>query len=133
MGRAGRGGCFRRLLNQNSALELINLKCLLDIQEGISSRQLNIGVWIIARKSGPDIFGNVSIRVTLASINGRTNWKYFQKAVYDTVIPRNVRLAEAPSHGVPIMLHDTKCVGAKTYLALTEEFLEKQPKKKNVK
>ena len=59
--------------------------------------------------------------------------KYFQKAVYDTVIPRNVRLAEAPSHGVPIMLHDTKCVGAKTYLALTEEFLAKQPKSKNKK
>lgn len=52
---------------------------------------------------------------------------FFGKKVYDTVIPRNIRLAEAPSHGVPIMLHDTKCSGAKAYLALTEEFLEKQP------
>ena len=59
--------------------------------------------------------------------------KYFSKAVYDTVIPRNIRLSEAPSHGVPIMLHDTKCVGAKTYLALTEEFLARQPKKKTAK
>lgn len=55
--------------------------------------------------------------------------KYFGKRLYDTVIPRNVRLAEAPSHGVPIMMHDTKCSGAKAYLNLTEEFLEKQPKK----
>ncbi len=56
--------------------------------------------------------------------------KFFGKSVYDTVIPRNIRLSEAPSHGVPIMLHDTRCAGAKAYLALTEEFLERQGKKK---
>ena len=55
--------------------------------------------------------------------------KFFGKRVYDTVIPRNIRLAEAPSHGVPIMLHDTRCSGAKAYHALTEEFLSRQPKK----
>ncbi len=54
--------------------------------------------------------------------------KFFGKRLFDTVIPRNIRLAEAPSHGVPIMLHDTKCTGARAYLALTEEFLEKQKK-----
>ncbi len=56
--------------------------------------------------------------------------KFFGKRVFDTVIPRNIRLAEAPSHGVPIMMHDTKCSGAKAYLALTEEFLGRQPAKK---
>jgi chromosome partitioning protein len=56
--------------------------------------------------------------------------KFFGKRVYDTVIPRNIRLAEAPSHGVPIMLHDTRCSGARAYLALTEEFLNRQTKKK---
>ncbi len=55
--------------------------------------------------------------------------KFFGKRVYETAIPRNIRLAEAPSHGVPIMLHDTKCSGAKAYLALTEEFLARQPKR----
>lgn len=55
--------------------------------------------------------------------------KFFGKSVFDTVIPRNIRLAEAPSHGVPIMLHDTRCSGAKAYSAFTEEFLERQPKK----
>ena len=56
--------------------------------------------------------------------------KFFGKRVYETAIPRNIRLAEAPSHGVPIMLHDTKCSGARAYLALTEEFLSRQPSKK---
>lgn len=55
--------------------------------------------------------------------------KFFGKRVYDTAIPRNIRLAEAPSHGVPIMLHDTKCTGAKAYQSLTEEFLERQSNK----
>ncbi len=55
--------------------------------------------------------------------------KFFSKKVYETIIPRNIRLSEAPSHGVPIMIHDPKCVGAKAYLALTEEFLNNQPKR----
>ncbi len=52
--------------------------------------------------------------------------KFFKSKLYEIIIPRNVRLAEAPSHGVPIMLHDPKCVGARAYKALTEEFLSKQ-------
>lgn len=52
--------------------------------------------------------------------------KFFKKKLYEIIIPRNVRLAEAPSHGVPIILHDPKCVGARAYKALTEEFLSKQ-------
>ena len=51
--------------------------------------------------------------------------KYFSKKLYEIVIPRNVRLSEAPSHGKPILLHDPKCIGARAYAALTEEFLKK--------
>ncbi len=51
--------------------------------------------------------------------------KYFTKKLYEIVIPRNVRLSEAPSHGKPILLHDPKCMGARAYAALTEEFLKK--------
>ena len=51
--------------------------------------------------------------------------KYFSKKLYEIVIPRNVRLSEAPSHGKPIVLHDPKCMGARAYAALTEEFLKK--------
>ncbi len=51
--------------------------------------------------------------------------KYFSKVLYEVIIPRNIRLSEAPSHGKPIVLHDPKCMGAKAYSALTEEFLKK--------
>lgn len=52
--------------------------------------------------------------------------KFFKSKLYEIIIPRNIRLAEAPSHGKPVMLHDPKCVGARAYRALTEEFLSNQ-------
>lgn len=52
--------------------------------------------------------------------------KFFGNKLYNTVIPRNVKLAEAPSHGVPIMMHDTRCNGAKAYKAFSEEFYKKE-------
>ena len=51
--------------------------------------------------------------------------KYFKEKVYETVIPRNVRLSEAPSHGLPCVIYDKTCVGSKSYLLLAEEFLKK--------
>ncbi|MBN2544478.1 MAG: ParA family protein [Spirochaetes bacterium] len=48
---------------------------------------------------------------------------YFGKKVYTTVIPRNVRLAEAPSYGEPIFFHDPECLGAKAYKELALEFI----------
>ena len=51
--------------------------------------------------------------------------KYFKEKVYQTVIPRNVRLSEAPSHGLPCVIYDENCVGSKSYLKLAEEFLRK--------
>ena len=55
--------------------------------------------------------------------------KFFSKKLYEIVIPRNIRLSEAPSHGKPILLHDPKCMGARAYAALTEEFLKKTEEK----
>ena len=52
--------------------------------------------------------------------------KYFETKVYDIYIPRNIRLAESPSHGKPILLYDSKSKGALAYKALCEEFLRKQ-------
>ena len=52
--------------------------------------------------------------------------KYFEQKVYETYIPRNIRLAESPSHGKPILLYDPKSKGANAYKALAEEFLRKQ-------
>ena len=52
--------------------------------------------------------------------------KYFKDSVYKNTIPRNIRLAESPSFGLPIMLYDAKCKGADAYSNLVEEFLKKQ-------
>lgn len=49
---------------------------------------------------------------------------YFKQKVYNTYIPRNIRLAEAPSHGQPINIYDPRSRGAKSYYALADEFLE---------
>ena len=48
---------------------------------------------------------------------------YFKEKVYTTVIPRNVRLSEAPSHGVPVLIYDKSCPGSKSYFSFTDEFL----------
>ena len=50
--------------------------------------------------------------------------KFLNEKVYQTVIPRNVRLSEAPSHGVPILIYDKLCAGSKSYSNFAEEFLE---------
>jgi chromosome partitioning protein len=51
--------------------------------------------------------------------------RHFADRVYETVVPRNVRLAEAPSHGQPVILYDIKSRGAEAYLALAREFLRR--------
>ena len=70
--------------------------------------------------------------VILSMFDGRTNLsiqvveevkKYFKNKVYTTVIPRNVRLAEAPSYGMPITEYDPASKGAEAYMDFAEEFL----------
>jgi chromosome partitioning protein len=51
---------------------------------------------------------------------------YFSTKVYSTVIPRNVRLSEAPSHGMPVLIYDKTCPGSKSYFNFTDEFLEQE-------
>ena len=48
---------------------------------------------------------------------------YFKDKVYQTVIPRNVRLSEAPSHGMPVLIYDKSCPGSKSYYNFTDEFI----------
>lgn len=71
--------------------------------------------------------------VVLTMFDARTNLsmqvveevkKYFKNKVYRSVIPRNVRLSEAPSHGLPIVLYDDKSKGAECYMELAEEVIE---------
>ncbi|MDR1693719.1 MAG: ParA family protein [Lactobacillaceae bacterium] len=51
---------------------------------------------------------------------------FFGKKVYDTVIPRNVRISEAPSHGKPVLLYDFNCNGSQAYISLTGELLKRE-------
>lgn len=76
--------------------------------------------------------------VLLTMFDGRTNLalqvaqevkRFFPGKVYATVVPRNVRLSEAPSHGKPITAYDRTCRGAEAYTALAAEFLKKNSRK----
>ena len=51
---------------------------------------------------------------------------YFNEKVYSTVIPRNVRLSEAPSHGMPVLIYDKSCPGSKSYFNFTDEFIDQE-------
>ena len=52
--------------------------------------------------------------------------KVFHDKVYKNVIPRNVRLSEAPSHVVPVLIYDKNCSGSKSYLGFADEFLKQE-------
>jgi chromosome partitioning protein len=51
---------------------------------------------------------------------------FFGEKVYETVIPRNVRISEAPSHGKPVLLYDVRSAGAQAYIALAAEVLRRE-------
>jgi chromosome partitioning protein len=51
---------------------------------------------------------------------------YFNEKVYTTVIPRNVRLSEAPSHGIPVLIYDKSCLGSRSYFNFTDEFINQE-------
>jgi chromosome partitioning protein len=52
--------------------------------------------------------------------------EFFGDKVYKTVIPRNVRVSEAPSHGKPVLLYDMKCTGSEAYINLASEVLKRE-------
>ncbi len=111
---------------------MIPIQCEFFALEGLS--QLMNTVKLIKKYLNPSL-GIAGVILTL--FDGRSKLsnqvadevrKYFEKKLYSTKIPRNIRLAEAPSYGKPIALYDKSCMGAKAYFALKEEFLSKQTK-----
>ena len=107
---------------------LIPIQCEYYALEGVS--QLMQTIKLVKSRLNP----NIDIQgVVLSMFDGRANLsiqvveevkKYFKGSVYTTLIPRNVRLAEAPSHGMPAVYYDNKCKGAIAYLELAEEFID---------
>jgi chromosome partitioning protein len=116
-------------INALSAVDsvLIPIQCEYYALEGVS--QLMNTIKLVKKGLNPDL----DIEgVVLSMFDGRTNLsiqvvdevkKYFRGKVYTTMIPRNVRLAEAPSFGLSIIEYDVKSKGAEAYMELAEEFI----------
>lgn len=108
---------------------LIPIQCEYYALEGVTSLMNTINRVKHTFNPRLDIEG-----VLLTMLDGRTNLglqvvdqvkKHFKSRVYATAIPRNVRLGEAPSHGLPIHLYDPRSIGAESYRRLAEEFLRR--------
>ena len=109
---------------------LVPIQCEFYALEGVS--QLVSTIDLVKRSLNKDL----SIEgVILIMFDGRLNLaiqvvqevkKYFGSKVFSTVIPRNIRLAEAPSYGMPIVEYDPKSRGAEAYTEFAEEFLERE-------
>ena len=109
---------------------LVPLQCEYYAMEGVAD--LTTSVKIANRRLNKNLYIEGML---LTMYDNRLNFstqvaeelrRYFGARVYDTVIPRNVRLAEAPSHGRPITEYDAGSKGARAYLAAAEEFLQRQ-------
>jgi len=109
---------------------LIPIQCEFYALEGVS--QLMNTIELVKRTLNPglEIQG-----VILSMFDGRTNLssqvvqevkKHFKEKVYKTIIPRNVRLAEAPGYGLPIILYDPRSAGAQAYMEFAKEFLNQE-------
>lgn len=108
---------------------LVPLECEFFALEGLS--HLVRTIERVRRSFNPDL----RIQgVVLTKFDPRTNLsrmvaedvrKHFGDTVYSTVIPRNVRVSEAPSFGKPVLIHDTACVGSRAYMHLAGEVLER--------
>ena len=108
---------------------LVPVQCEYYALEGLADLMTTLR--LIKKRINPalEIFG-----VVLTMFDGRTNFstqvaqevrKHFPGKVFATVIPRNIRLAEAPSHGLPVTVYDRSSRGAQAYKALSQEFLKK--------
>ena len=109
---------------------LIPIQCEFYALEGVSQLVNTIQLVKKSLNKDLDIEGVVmtmfDYRTNLSNEVLKEVQKYFKDKVYKTTISRNVRLAEAPSFGLPIMLYDEKCKGAEAYVKLTKEFLKRQ-------
>lgn len=108
---------------------LIPIQCEFFALEGLS--QLMNTIRLVKKRLNPQLTIEgvlLTMRDTRSSLGAQVTEeikKYFAKTVFETSIPRNIRLAEAPSHGKPIFVYDKNCAGSKAYLRLTEELLKR--------
>ncbi len=119
-------------LNALSAADsiLIPIQCEYYALEGLG--QLMNTIQLVNKHLNPDLYIE---GVVLTMFDARTNLsiqvvdevkEYFKDKVYQTIIPRNIRLSEAPSHGQPIITYDPKSKGAEVYLELAKEVISNE-------
>lgn len=108
----------------------VPLQCEYYALEGLSYLLGSIGRIKEVYNPGLELFGVVLTmfdkRNTLSLSVERDVRKHLGNKVFKTVIPRNVKISEAPSHGRPVLIYDVKCLGACAYMELAKEFLEKE-------
>jgi len=106
---------------------LIPIQCEFYALEGLSKLMNTIELIKKSLNPGLEIEGVLltmfDSRTSLAQQVAEEVRQYFDKKVYNVVIPRNVRLSEAPSHGKPIIFYDIKSTGAQTYMSLAKEVI----------
>jgi chromosome partitioning protein len=113
---------------------LVPLQCEFFALEGLS--QLLQTVEQVQQRFNPDL-GIVGIALTMFDRRNRLTDQVADdvreclgKLVFDSVIPRNVRLSEAPSHGLPALVYDHSCSGSRAYMALARELIGRLPKER---
>jgi chromosome partitioning protein len=109
---------------------LVPVQCEFFALEGISQLKETIDQIKATLNPGLEIQGVVltmhDARTTLSKEVANNVRAFFGPKVYDTMIPRNVRVAEAPSHGKPILLYDYDCPGSQAYIRLATEIIERE-------
>ena len=109
---------------------LIPLQCEFFALEGLSSLTQTIDTIKSGLNSNIYLEGVVLTmfdkRNSLSSLVERDVRGHFKDKVYNTIIPRNVRVSEAPSHGKPVLVYDTDCVGSRAYIGLAKELILNQ-------
>jgi len=109
---------------------IIPLQCEFFALEGLSALTNTIDTIKSGLNSNIDLEGVVLTmfdkRNALSSLVEEDVRSHFKNKVYKTVIPRNVRISEAPSHGKPVLLYDTQCAGSQAYIGLAKEVILNQ-------
>jgi len=111
---------------------LVPIQCEFYALEGLS--QLLHTIDLVRERLNPKlqiegiVFTMYDSRTNLSAQVVESVNSYMDRAVYKSIIPRNVRLAEAPSHGLPVNLYDPKSSGAEAYRTLAEEVMKKDKK-----
>lgn len=109
---------------------IVPLQCEFLALEGITDLIRNINQ--IKRKFNPDLELQGVVLTMYDKRNNLTQMveedvrNFFGKKVYQTVIPRNVKISEAPSHGKPVLIYDFKCSGSQAYISLAGEVLKRE-------